>query len=403
MMTDTTEEFDVCIVGASIAGNFLSYLLSKTNLRVVVIEEHKEIGLPLQCAGIISQKISKLISLPDKVIKNRVQIAKFVSPSGTSIELSGNETPFIIDRILLDKHFSALAQTNENLRLYLGEKVKSLSIHKKTINHSISIATSKRIIKAKLLVGCDGPISFVGNFLNVRNKLLYATQIRIKARFSEEKAVLVFNPRWKELFGWIIPEGQKIFRIGIASSDHIMENFKVFLKNLNISFQDKIDQQGGLIPYGMMNKCAFNNIILLGDAAGQVKATTGGGIIMLITAAKIASKCIQKAFRSNNFSKKYLKSHYETPCKKSIGRELKIHFLIRKILESFDSNDFDSIFTIIKENQIEQIISVYGDMDFPRELVFKMLKNPIIIKFLLKFIIRRPILLLKLFFLSVRS
>jgi digeranylgeranylglycerophospholipid reductase len=85
MMTDTTEEFDVCIVGASIAGNFLSYLLSKTNLRVVVIEEHKEIGLPLQCAGIISQKISKLISLPDKVIKNRVQIAKFVSPSGTSI------------------------------------------------------------------------------------------------------------------------------------------------------------------------------------------------------------------------------------------------------------------------------------------------------------------------------
>jgi digeranylgeranylglycerophospholipid reductase len=202
----------------------------------------------------------------------------------------------------------------------------------------------------------------------------------------------------KELFGWIVPEGDNIFRIGIASSDDIGENFKIFLKSINIRFQDKIDQQGGLIPYGMMNKCAFDNIILLGDAAGQVKATTGGGIVMLISAAKIASICIKKAFKSNNFSKKFFKSHYEVPCKNSIGRELKIHFLIRKILESFDNDDFNSFFKIIKEYQIERIISIYGDMDFPRELVGKMLKNPIIIKFLLKFIIRRPILLLKLFF-----
>lgn len=402
MMTDSVEEFDICIVGASIAGNYLSHLLSKTDLKVVIIEEHEDIGLPLQCAGIISQKISKLISLPNKIIKNRVQIAKLVSPTGNSIELSGNETPFIIDRVLLDRHFYALAKTNDNLRFYLGERVKSLSINKETPNQSITITTSRRILKAKLLVGCDGPISFVGNFLNIRNKLLYATQIRIKAQFSENKAVLIFNPRWKELFGWIVPEGDKIFRIGIACSSQIRENFMFLLESLNINYQDRIDQQGGLIPYGMMNNCAFDNIILLGDAAGQVKATTGGGIVMLITAAKIASKCIQKAFNAKDFSKKFLKNHYELPCKKSIGRELKIHFLIRKILELFDKNDFDSFFKIVKEYQIEKIISVYGDMDFPRELVNKMLKNPIIIKFLLKFIIRKPIHLVKFLFISLR-
>jgi digeranylgeranylglycerophospholipid reductase len=400
MMTYSTEEFDVCIIGASIAGNYLSYLLSNVALKIAIIEEHEDIGLPLQCAGIISQKISKLINLPDKVIKNRVQIAKLVSPTGISIELSGNETPFIIDRVLLDKHFFTLAKTNDNLRFYLGERVKSLSINKKALNHSITITTSRRILKAKLLVGCDGPISFVGNFLNIRNKLLYATQIRIKANFSENKAVLIFNPRWKELFGWIVPEGNRIFRIGIACLSQIRENFMILLENLNINYHDKIDQQGGLIPYGMMNNCAFDNIILLGDAAGQVKATTGGGIVMLITAAKIASKCIKKAFTAKDFSKKFLKNHYELPCKKSIGRELRIHFIIRKILELFDKNDFDSFFTLVKEYHIEKIISIYGDMDFPRKLVIQMLKNPIIIKFLLKFIIRKPILLAKLLFIS---
>jgi len=55
-MERNIEKFDICIVGASIAGNYLCYLLSTTNLKIAIIEEHKEIGLPLQCAGIISQK-----------------------------------------------------------------------------------------------------------------------------------------------------------------------------------------------------------------------------------------------------------------------------------------------------------------------------------------------------------
>ena len=402
-MTNSAEEFDVCIVGASIAGNYLSYLLSKTDLNVVVVEEHSDIGSPLQCAGIISQKISKLINLPNNIVKNRVQIAKLVSPSGKFIELSGNERPYIIDRVALDKHFYSLAQSNPKISFYLGEKAKSITILKKDSPPSVLITTTKRLIKCKMLIGCDGPTSFVGSFLNVTNKLLYATQIRMKAQFNEHQAVLVFNPRWKELFGWIVPEGDNTYRIGMASSDQIKDKFNAFLRILNINYKNKMDQQGGLIPYGMMNKCAFNNILLLGDAAGQVKATTGGGIVMLISAAKIASECIQQSFKNNDFSKRFLKKHYEIPCRVSIGGQLKIHFLIRKILESLNLDEFDCFFDIIKLNRIEKLISVYGDMDFPRELAIKMLRNPMILKFLLKFIIRRPILLLKILIVLMRA
>lgn len=402
MMTNSAEEFDVCIVGASIAGNYLSYLLSKTDLNVVVVEEHRDVGLPLQCAGIVSQKISNLINLPNNIVKHRVQIAKLVSPSGKIIELSGNERPYIIDRIGLDKHFYTLANSRSNVSYYLGEKVKSIKMQKNNSVQSLIIGTTKRLIKSKLLIGCDGPTSFVGSFLNVKNKLLYATQIRVNAQFNENEAVLVFNPQWKELFGWIVPEGNKTYRIGMASSTLIKKKFEKFLKMLDIEYSAKIDQQGGMIPYGMMNKCAFNHILLIGDAAGQVKATTGGGIVMLITAAKIASSCIKKAFKFNDFSKRFLKKHYEDLCRASIGEQLKIHFLIRKILESLNADEFDDFFDIIKENQIEKIISIYGDMDFPKELAMNMLKNPKVQKFLLKFIIRRPFLLLKLLFILLR-
>ena len=142
-----------------------------------------------------------------------------------------------------------------------------------------------------------------------------------------------------------------------------------------------------------MKKVAFKHVLLLGDSACQVKATTGGGIIMLLTAAEVAAKAIRISFNLNNFSDKILKLNYEKPCKKLIGIELKIHYVIRRILEKFGPNDYDTVFSILKSHHIEHQISLYGDMDFPKRLIYKLLRNGSVLKFLLKFFIRHPKLL----------
>ncbi len=165
---------------------------------------------------------------------------------------------------------------------------------------------------------------------------------------------MYFNPKWKELFGWIVPEGNNIYWIGMACSNKLARNFWIFLKKLNIDSKCKIDQQGGLIPYGVMNKLAFNNVLLVGDSAGQVKATTGGGIKMFIIASKYAAYCIQKCFKFNQFSRKIIKKYYELPCVATIGKELRIHYLIRIILENFSEKDFIRLFKIIKTSNIEK-------------------------------------------------
>ncbi len=389
------DRYDVCIVGASIAGNYLTYLLSKSNLKIVVLEDHKEIGLPFQCAGIISQKLSKLIGLPKKIVLNRVNTAKIVSPSGNFIKLSGNEHPYVIDRIKLDQLFYNEVKDNRNVAYFLAEKYKSFEYRNETDKKYLLIETSKRKIIAKMLIGCDGPLSLVGKQLNVKNDVIFASQIRVKANFFNNEAAMYFNPQWKQLFGWIVPEGNQIYRIGIASAKNVNISFKRFLNELSVDMKDKIDQQGGIIPYGVMNKLAFDNILLLGDAAGQVKATTGGGIIMLLTAAKYASNCIHRCFKEENFSKRIIKKYYEKPCSQTIGRELKLHFIIRLILENFNTRDFEIFFKIIKENKIEHLITFYGDMDFPKSLVFKLLRNRTVLSFMFKFFIKNPVIIFK--------
>ncbi len=384
------EKFDICIVGGSIAGNYLSFLLSKTNLKIAVIEEHKKIGLPLQCAGIVSHKLSRIIKLPREIVLNRVKVAKIVAPQGKFIKISSTEEPYIIDRVALDRFFYEKVKNKENIQYFVGEKFKSFKYIKEGNQKILKIETSGRILESKLLIGCDGPLSSVAKSFGVKNKNLYAIQIRIPGNFDEAEAAMYFNPKWKELFGWIVPEGNGIFRIGLASSQNLKRNFLIFIKQLKLDLERKIDQQGGLIPYGIMNKLAFNNILLLGDSACQVKATTGGGMIMLLTAANYAANCVQKCFKYETFSKKIIKKYYESPCLSSIGKELKIHYLIRAILERLTPKNFAKLFQILRTNKMEYLINIYGDMDFPKRFIFKLLKNPNIIFFLVKFVLRNP-------------
>ena len=78
-MVENFEKFDICIIGGSIAGNYLAYLLSNSPLKIAIIEEHKEIGIPFQCAGIISQKLGQLIELPKEIVLNKSATARAVT------------------------------------------------------------------------------------------------------------------------------------------------------------------------------------------------------------------------------------------------------------------------------------------------------------------------------------
>ncbi|MEJ2276333.1 MAG: NAD(P)/FAD-dependent oxidoreductase [Candidatus Lokiarchaeota archaeon] len=395
-MENKVDDFDIVIIGASISGNYLATLLLNKGFKIAIIEEHNEIGLPLQCAGIVSKKLKKLVNFPDEVILNRVKFAKLVSPSGKSINLSGDEKPFIIDRISFDQYFYNSIKNSKQVQIFLNEKFKKFQYIGER-EKLILVETNKRKLRSKILVGCDGPLSSVGRLLNQRNQILYASQIRVKGKFPNNEAIMYFHPDWRELFGWIVPEGYGNYRVGLAASNGIPSKFRKFKYILNIKDSQIIDRQGGIIPYGLMNKIAFNNILLLGDAAGQVKATTGGGIIMLLTAAKYAAICIIKALKSQDYSQDFLIRFYELPCKNTIGKELKIHYLIRIFLENLKAKEYDNLFRIMKSNEIEKIISIYGDMDFPRRLIIKLLGNYYFLKFLLNFAIRNPLVILKLF------
>ncbi len=379
-------EIDVCIIGGSIAGNYLACLLAEQNVRCCVIEEHEILGLPFQCAGIISQKILNLAPFPKSIILNRVKTAKIVAPNNQSIELSGKENPVIIDRIEFDKYFGLKAQ-EMGAKYYLGEKYVS---HWGLPHDKILIKTSKHDIVAKIIVGADGPFSKVAKRYGIKNAMIPAVQARVKYNYDLNKTAMYFDQRWKELFGYIVPEGNNnVCRIGLATSSHPNKAFSTFLKKIEVDSSQIISKQGGALPFGYPKRFAFKNAVLLGDSACMVKATTGGGIVMLVSAAKILASVIDKSLKKNDFSQHYFRKNYEKPIKCSLGIELKLHFLIRLILMELKSEDFNRFFRMyLNSKDLHEIVKNYADMDFPLKLVGKLLLNREFMQIVFQLIIR---------------
>ncbi|MHA1714159.1 MAG: NAD(P)/FAD-dependent oxidoreductase, partial [Promethearchaeota archaeon] len=223
---------DVCIIGGSIAGNLIASLIASENVDIHVFEEHKNVGLPMECAGIVSSKIMDLIKIPANLILNSVEKAKFFDPHGEQITVKARDRPIILDRVGLDRHFYEIAKSG-GVIYHLGEKVMGIERNKKYV----TIKSNKGIYMAKLVVGCDGARSLVARYNGIKHDTIIGKQFIVKLpvdlvkrnMIESDACELHFDTRWTDLFGWVVPEGLNSFRIGIAAKKHVAKIFKTFI------------------------------------------------------------------------------------------------------------------------------------------------------------------------------
>ena len=97
----------------------------------------------------------------------------------------------------------------------------------------------------------------------------------------------------------------------------------------------------------------------MGDAALQVKATTGGGIIQGIMAAKALADAIEK------------NKSYESEWKKVLGKDLWLHLFIRRMMNKFSDQDYDYMLSLVKQQRVKNILESF-DRDYPTRFLLKL-------------------------------
>lgn len=327
--------YDVIIVGAGVAGCRTAELAARKGLKSIIVEEHADVGKPVQCAGLVSHRLTSILpDLPDNVFLNKVSRAKFfysLESKYPKFELKSSKNVHVVDREKLDKTLF------ERARSYDVKAVRSTKFVDYSADESVSVKTNKGKIESKLLVGADGPNSLVSKRAGLfrPSNRLAGIQATVDGEFESDAVELWFgNDVSPDFFGWLIPESATKARIGIASKKGAMNHFKRFSKK-RTGKTIKPDV-GGIINFGVMDTVS-DNVMLVGDAACQIKPFSGGGVVYsLIGSSYCANACV-KAVQSENFSSSYLKKEYDKKWKWQLKKPIKKGLMYRNILLGSDA------------------------------------------------------------------
>ncbi len=343
----------ISVIGAGPVGS-ITALKGFENHDITLHEEHKT--QPIQCAGLISKSGLGRLGVPLKksIIKNEIQGAVIVSPAGNSFRIDGKGAKaYVIDRREFDHYLLDTAiDCNVN---FINKRVKSLGD-----------------IKADRIVLATGTDYYLHRKLNldIPKRFLIGAQYEMNLECDNNFVELHFNT--PDFFSWIIPVGDYV-RIGSCASRNPVPHLENFLKKLKKDGRIKnpkiLNRNFGVIPiYDPNLRTDYGKIITVGDAAGQVKASTGGGIIMGGISAKHACH-----------------PDYERRWRSEIGRELSLHLMINRFLSRLSSKKTDKLFSLIKEHK--WILEEKGDMDIASQALSGLFKNP---RFTLKFLWQLP-------------
>ena len=311
------EHYDVIIVGAGPAGLSCAEVLAQSNLSILILEKKDEIG-PKICAGGVTRKIFRIYDLPDSLIEQKINKVTIHSPN-QQFTIQQKE-PFIF---MLERPAFGNWQANrlKESNVEIITKAQVTKIEKNTLEVNL-----EKTYGFRYLVGADGPTSLVRRYLKVPVKKKVVTFQYLIPRQWENGIEIFMNSRYFHSgYSWIFPHKNYI-AVGCGadpskiSASVLKENFHIWLAQMNFDISNE-RYQSFPISYDYQG-IKFNNIFLIGEAAGLTSGLTGEGIFPALVSGQIAAQSIlsdnldraslERLLRYKKVQEKYLNLLYFT-------------------------------------------------------------------------------------------
>ncbi len=333
--------YDACIIGAGPSGLSTALSASIMGAKVAVLEEHKEVGFSNErCGGLVSERCirSLKLSLKGEYILNRVSEMVIHSPSGLLLKVELGDECLVLDRVMFEEALASRA-LNNNAEIHMGVKAKKLNFYK---SH-VEVEATSGTFKGGTAVDASGALSiFTPAVLGLKPSLrrpIPSAQAEAKIEGLNEGEVHVFLGRYiaPGFFGWIIPLDFNMARIGLACERGNPALFlKNLLKRLNVKEVYNIIKWP-IITGGPLPKTFESRFLSVGDAAGQSKPMTGGGIFTGTLCGLIAGMAIAEKTEDLVDAARF----YEKTWRRLLGYEFKMQRLYRMIFRTLDDKTLD--------------------------------------------------------------
>jgi digeranylgeranylglycerophospholipid reductase len=377
---------EVAVVGAGPAGLLAATRIAERGFSVQVFEEHRAVGEPSHCAGLISVEGLRRLGLEprEEFIQGKVYGGHVYAPNGEHMELKDSRPrAYVVNRSAFDRHLAEKA-VEAGVDLHVGERVEAIEF----IGGSAALKLRWEKVEPKVVVDAEGPGARLLTAAGVNSG-----QIGLLNGFNVEVTGVEAEPGMVELwfgdetargfFAWVIPLGGDSARCGLASADvDGLKRLRGFIERRYGDCHISKIRAGRVCVGGPIKKTVHGNLLLVGDSAGQVKATTGGGVVVgglcAVTAGDSAADHLQ--------SGKPLAA-YERRWRRLVGSELNAMFIVRRLMDSLRDERLDRLLRAFVDEGLQgrlQSLMERGDMDMQAGVIREALSDPAILATLLR-------------------
>ena len=348
-----TRSYDILVAGGSIAGLTFAAEAAKRGVKVLVAEEHPEIGEPEKCDGLVSLRGLRRYGYapgPD-VIQDEISAAVVHSPSDTHFAVNATALEVVvIDRSEFDKQVGETAASN-GAEVKTGARVSSVVRHPEFAEAKVG----EELVRAEYFVDATGPAS------SPKGGILPAAKYELEGDWVTQHVVEVFmnSDKYPGFFAWVIPYGKHKAKVGAAGRG--INPFKAldeFLAGRESTVLRRVSAPiyvGGPAPNFVSGRG-----VVVGESAGQVKPTTAGGILTSIGGSISAAKW---ACESLGRKDPALVKKYQPEWEASYLKEMKAMLRVRGVLEKLSNEDLDAIVKALATPKLILKLS-HSDFDF---------------------------------------
>ena len=372
--------YDAIVIGAGPAGLQAARQLATGGFRVAVLEEHQVVGDPVHCTGVLAREAFDEFSLSSDAILNELTTARFISPSGQEIvHRTRVVEAVVVDRAALDQRLADEA-VRAGAELVRGARVTAVSCE--DTGTAIHLAGQTTLRARSCVLACGGRYALHRQLgLSVPSLLLHTAQRELPARTPGDVEVHFGSEVAPRGFAWVVPvwrAGRSLARIGVMAEAQAPIYFTRMVARIasrwGVDRESTTPPRQKILPLSRISRTYGDRFIVIGDAAGLVKPTTGGGIYYSLVSASLGAAVLGAALREGDLSSTRL-SEYERQWRARLETELDTQLSFRLLAQRMPDEDIEGLFTLARTDGVMPIVRRTASFNRHRNLIVALLKH----------------------------
>jgi len=368
---------DVLVVGGGPAGLYAAWRLAQAGFSTLVCEEHATIGTPVHCTGVLSAASFDEFPLPREAILNPLTTVQFVSPTGLQVRYTPPTLQaVVIDRARFDQRLATQARA-AGAELQFNTRVSSLEVTR----DEVLANAGGTPVRARLAVLASGASYTLQRRLGLGlpRAYLQTAQRELPARSLGDVVIQFGSAVAPGGFAWAVPiqrpEGPHV-RVGVMATGQTTNWYEAMVGRLaSWGVQpDGARPRLKFLPLRSISRTFGDRLLVVGDAAGLVKPTTGGGIHYSIVSASLACDVAETALRRDRLQASAL-SAYQSRWRRRLSGEFHAQWALRRLAEHMNDRQIDALFELTLSDGVMPIVQRTANFNHHRHLISALLRH----------------------------